>query len=70
MFPSLQEQTITAQIKRQETINEKKETIKKLQRETAIMIFQTADMEFTPVQYLNDYEKLGKKQQKLYIEQG
>ena len=34
--------------------------IKKFQRETAIMLFQTADIEFTPVHYMkeNDYDKL------------
>ena len=54
MFQSFQK----AKIKRQENINEKKEIIKKFQRETAIMLFQTADIEFTPAQYLkeDDYE--------------
>jgi len=43
-FTTFQEGQSSSKIKRSEQVNEKKEIIKKLNRETAIMIFQTADM--------------------------
>lgn len=67
----MKDRTLTFEnLKRQESINEKKEILKKIHRETAIMIFQTADIEFKPVKYLkeNDYDKLPKKLQKLQVE--
>ena len=72
MFTTFQEGQSTSKIKRLEKINEKKEIIKALNRETAIMLFQAADIEFTPAHFLkeNEYEQMTKKQQKLYIEQG
>jgi len=56
MLLSFQTGQSPRKLKRLENINEKKEIIKKLNRETAIMIFQTADIEFTPAHFLKEHE--------------